>query len=120
MLGIELVTSGMGTARVRMAISKRHLQELGQVHGGIIVTLADTAIGEAVESLLEDGQTSITVEIKINFIAPAHEGELIADSRVIHKGGRLAIADSTVTDGEGTLIATGLSTCRIIRPKSVP
>lgn len=118
MLGVEDVASGEGWARVRMPIRPRHLQSAGRnVQGGIIVTLADLALARAIHTLLPPHQGAVTVELKVNFIAPVSQGELIAEGRITHKGGTLAVGDMTVTDGNGTLIAKGLGTWMILQPQ---
>ena len=76
------------------------------------------ASARALRTLLPPGQRSATVELKVNFIAPASKGELIAEGRITHKGNTLAVADVTVTDGNGTLIAKGLGTWMFLRPIS--
>jgi len=116
MLGTETVERSDGWAKVRMPIKPRHLQGAGVVQGGIIMTLADQAISSAVGSQ-NRGFQSVTVEMKVNFIAPAREGELIAEGRITHTGSTLAVGDATVTDGKGALIAKGLGTWMMLRPR---
>ena len=115
MLGLEDVSSGQGRARVKMPIQKRHLQSAGNVQGGLIVALADAALSRALLSLLPEGQRTVTVELKLNFIARASEGNLFADGKIIHKGGTLAVGEMTVTNDQDTLIATGVGTWMILK-----
>ncbi|MBI4201323.1 MAG: PaaI family thioesterase [Chloroflexi bacterium] len=117
MLGTEKVASSDGWAMVRMPIRPRHRQGAGSVQGGLIVALADLAFSSALGTLLMPGQRSVTVELKVNFIAPASQGELVAEGRITHKGNTLAVGEMTVTDGSGTLIAKGLGTWMILRPR---
>ncbi len=115
MLGTENMDSGEGWARVRMPIRRRHLQSAGNVQGGVIVSLADDALAKALHTLLSPGQSTVTVELKVNFIATAREGELIAEGRITHKGGTLSVGDATVTDGNGKIIARGLGTWMLLQ-----
>ena len=117
MLGSETVDTGQGWARIRMPIRQRHLQDRGNVQGGIIMTVADQALTVALHTLLPSDQHTVTVEMKVNFIAPAREGELIAEGRITHTGSTLAVGDATVTDGKGALIAKGLGTWMMLRPR---
>ena len=78
------------------------------------MALADTAITRALFTLLPEGQRIVTVELKINFVAPVNEGALIAEGRVLRKGGTLAVGDVTVSDEGGTLIAQGLGTWMMV------
>ena len=71
----------------------------------------------ALHTLLPEGRPTVTVELKINFIARAREGELIAEGRISHKGRTLAVGDMTATDGKATLIARGIGTWMILQPR---
>ena len=93
-----------------MTIQDHHLQESGNVQGGLIATLADYALYRAVKTRLSPGQTGVTVELKLNFIAPAKDGKLTATARVVSAGRRIIVADVDVTDAQQKLIARGLST----------
>ena len=119
-LGIETVASGEGWARVRMPIRKHYLQSADAVHGGLIMTLADTAFARAVLTVLSPGQTMTTSELKVNFIKPARGQHLFAESRIVHKGSRLAVGDAEVTDGQGDLVAKALGTYFILEPSGGP
>ena len=118
MLGTEKVASDKGWAKVRMPIRQRHLQGAGAVQGGIIVALADQATSTALGTLITPDQTTVTVELKVNFIAPARKGELVAEGRISHKGRTLAVGDVTVSDSDGTLIARGMGTWMILKRRS--
>ena len=101
-----------------MEIKEMHLQNAGAVQGGIIVTLADYALHRAVRSLIKPNQIAVTVELKLNFIAPARNGELTATANVISQGRRLMVGEMEVTDQDQTLIARGLGTYMLIRSGS--
>lgn len=93
-----------------MIIHGHHLQESGIVQGGLIATLADYALYRAVKTRLGPGQTGVTIELKLNFIAPAKDGILTATARVVSAGRRIIVADVDVADAGKQLIARGLST----------
>ena len=115
LLGAERLDSGPGWARLRMPIKPRHIPtKSGRIQGGIVMALADTAITRALFTLLPEGQRIVTVELKINFIGPVSEGALIAEGRVIRKGGTLAVGDVTVSDEAGAVIAQGLGTWMMV------
>lgn len=118
LLGIRSGMSSDGTGVAHMTIEHKHRQRAGVVQGGLIVTLADNALFLAVQSLLEPEEGNVTVELKMNFIAPARDGELTATSRVISRGGRIVVASMEVTDDSQTLIAQGLGTCMVVRPRT--
>ena len=109
-LGIYASTSADGLGTARMPIRDHHLQDSGNVQGGIIVTLADYAFYLAVKSRLSPGQSTVTVELKVNFIAGAREGELTATARVVSGGRRIFVVEGDVSDSNGVIVARGLST----------
>ncbi|MEW8978258.1 MAG: PaaI family thioesterase [Symbiobacterium sp.] len=108
-IGAEVVEVGHGRCTVRMPASEHTLNNLGIVHGGALCTLADTAMGTALRSALKPGDAVVTVEMKINFIAPGR-GELLAHARVLHVGNTTAVAEVEVADTDGKLVAKGLAT----------
>ena len=116
LLQIRLEEIDLGFARFRMPFRRELVQAYGVAHGGAITSLADTAVAFALMTLIQPGERVTTVEMKINFLAPVIEGELVGESRVIQKGKRLALADMEVKDQNGKLVAKGLATYMIISP----
>ena len=90
------------------------MQAAGQVHGGLIAVLVDTAFFRAVRSTLTPGQGTTTVELKVNFLESANSGRLTATARIIGNSDRLKVADVEVTAKDGRLIAQGLGTFLVI------
>jgi len=105
---IQEVTEGY--ARLTMNIEQKHLQILGTVHGGATASLVDTAAFWAALCSTDLKDLPITVEMKINFLAPVKSGQLIAEARSIHKGFKLSVSDVEVKDDEGKLVAKSLVT----------
>ena len=113
-----------GSSTVIMPINPSHLQQAGRVQGGIVVALADYAFFRAVKALLKPGEATTTIEIKINFLAPAEQGELTASAKIIdpgHRSGsrpgrRVMVGEMEVKDQDGRLIAQGLGTYLVIQP----
>ena len=110
LLKITLEEIDVGFTRFRMPFRKELTQAYGVVHGGAIATLADTAVAFAMMTMIQPGERVVTVEFKINFLAPVSEGQMIGEARVINKGKRLALADMEVKTAEGKPIAKGLAT----------
>ncbi|MCX7823578.1 MAG: hotdog fold thioesterase [Syntrophobacterales bacterium] len=101
-LGIVLVETYPGYAKVKMRIGKEHLNGVGIVHGGAIFSLADCAFAIASNS---HGTVALAISAAISFFRATQEGELFAEAREIAKTPRLATYEVTVTDGEGEPIA---------------
>ena len=110
MLGIRPGESADGVGTAYMTIEDRHRQGAGAVQGGILVALADYAFFRACRSLFKEGEHAVTIELKLNFIAPARDGELTARSTIKSRGGRIIVGDMEITGPDGRLIATGLGT----------
>ncbi|WP_134703664.1 PaaI family thioesterase [Ammoniphilus sp. YIM 78166] len=82
----------------------------GVVHGGVTSTLADVAMGHGAAPHVDGVQKCVTVESKINYLAPARGEYLKARSRIIKSGGKLIIMEAQVTTDDGTLVAIALGT----------
>ncbi|MDO8531739.1 MAG: PaaI family thioesterase [Dehalococcoidia bacterium] len=113
--GFQLLDAQRGRARIRLHVDTRHQQGGGIVQGGIIATLVDSTMAFAVMSLTTDDHPFVTIEMKVNFMAPVSEDDLVAEGWVIHEGGRTLVCECEVRDGRGKLIAKALST--LIRMK---
>ena len=109
-VGVEIGYSEGGAGQVTLSVKPHHLQAAGQVHGGLIAVLADTAMFRAVRSLLSQGQRTTTVELKVNFLESASSGTLTASAKVVNRDERLLVGDIEITTEEGRLIAQGLGT----------
>ena len=95
----------------------KHYNPIGSVHGGVALTLLDSAMGCAIHTTLEQGVRYTTLEVKTNFVRPisADTGLISCEGRVIHPGSRVATAEGRLTDSAGKLLAHGTTTCLIIR-----
>jgi uncharacterized protein (TIGR00369 family) len=95
------------------------LNPLGIVHGGVALTLIDSAAGCAVHTLLGPGVGYTSVETKVNFTRPikADTGTLRCEGKVITRGRQIATAEATLTDGMGKIVAHGTSTLMIFAPR---
>jgi uncharacterized protein (TIGR00369 family) len=100
--------------------SEYHYNPLGTVHGGVMATLLDSALGCAVQSMLPAATTFTTLELKVNYLRPitAKTGTVYCEGKIIHVGGRIATAEGRLTDAGGKLYAHGTTTCIILRPPS--
>lgn len=107
-----------GTSAVVMPINPKHLQQAGRVQGGIVVALADYAMFRAIRPLLKPGESTTTIELKINFLAAAEKGELIGTAKIISPGRRLMVGEMEVKDQDGKLIAQGLGTYIVLQPRN--
>jgi uncharacterized protein (TIGR00369 family) len=118
-LGIAPTEFSSGRAAFALDPSPEHLNPLGVVHGGILSTLLDSAMGCAVHTTLEAGETYTTLELDVKFVRPvlAGQGLVTAEATVIHAGRRTATAEGRVVDANGRLYAHATTTCLIDRSR---
>ena len=90
--GFRIVKIEPGSAEVALARRDDLLQFFGHFHGGVITSLADHAAGIAVTSGLTKGKIGVTVEIKVNFLAPADGNELVARAKTLQMSGSIGVA----------------------------
>jgi len=122
LLGMQIVTAESGVGRVSIQIDERLMHPQQIVHGGVIFTLADTAMSMALISVLPVGTPFGTLEAKINFMLPVYKGELLAEGKIVHRGRSTAVLEATVfniIEGEQHAIARILGTFSIARSKSL-
>lgn len=107
-LKMRLLELSPGYAKVAMKITPEYQNFNGLVFGGIAMAVADQAFAYAVNSV---SHPSIASQFNIHFIAAAKVGdELIAEGQVVKSGRRVSIAEMTVTNQEGKLIAKATGT----------
>ena len=117
LMGFRLVLAEPGRAVFEMEPGPQHYNPIGSVHGGIALTLLDSAMGCAVHTQLERGVGYTTLEVKTNFVRPitADTGVIRCEGIVIHQGSRIATAEGKLTDPNGKLLAHGTTTCLIFQ-----
>ncbi len=108
LLGIELIESSPGQAKVRLAIRDRHRNGLGMVHGGVIFSLADYAFAVACNS---HGYASVAIDASISFLKAPKGSVLRAEATEAAVEGKLGSCLVRVFDEDDSLVAVfkGLS-----------
>jgi uncharacterized protein (TIGR00369 family) len=114
-LGYDVVEAESGRVVITVVPTHAHLNPWGTVHGGLTATLLDSCMGLAVQSTLEKGISSTTLEFKISLIRPItpETGLIRAEGKVLNCGRRIGTAEGRVIDDEGRLLAHGTTTCII-------
>jgi acyl-CoA thioesterase len=113
-LGMEIRDLALGQVVARVDITDDLLNPNGSVHGGVIFTMIDTAMGKAAMSMLGNGQLAMTIEIQTRFLRPAVSGRLEAEAVVVKPGRRIIHLEARVVDDGGRLIATGAGTFAVL------
>ena len=112
-LGIKLLSCADGAACVEMETSGKHHNPMGIVHGGILCDIADVAMGVAVATKLQDGQTFSTTDLHIHYFKSVQKGLLTAEAEVVHRGRSTMFVECRINDGQSMLIAKVTSTCLV-------
>jgi uncharacterized protein (TIGR00369 family) len=115
LIGLRLVAIEPGRARYELDADHRHHNPMGTLHGGILCDIADSAMGMAFASTLDEGESFTTLELKINFLRPVKSARLIAEGTVVQRGRTAGMTECAVTDENGRLIARASSTCLALR-----
>lgn len=108
--GMEVDEATRGEVVLGWEAREEHLNLQGLVHGGVLATLLDTAMGLAVRSALEPGRRHVTIEMGIHYLRAAHPGRLRARGRVARVGREIAFADADVVDGQDRVLARATGT----------
>ena len=105
-LGIELLEAGPDGVRGRLEWAAEHTTTGGLMHGGAIMSLADTCGGICAFLNLPPGaQGTATIESKTNFLRAVRSGAATATTRPLHRGRTLIVVETEVTRDDGKLAA---------------
>lgn len=106
---------GYDGERVRLAMTagQQHTNSMGIIHGGVLTSLMDQAMGMAALALRPQG-ACVTTNLNVHFLSAMKEGELIITARVVHEGGRTLTTEAEIRDSADTLGAMATATFRSI------
>ncbi len=109
-----------GSSHLEIPLEKRHMQPFGVVHGGVFASLLDAAGFWAVFSKVHPSKGMTTVELKINFLAPARRGLLIGHGKCIKLGKTLGLGEARIENEKGKLLAHATTTVMILKELELP
>jgi uncharacterized protein (TIGR00369 family) len=122
-LGIELTAIEDGWCETRLAPGRRHHQQHGLIHAGVLATLADHTAGCAARGAVGLHQDVLTIEFKINFLRPVVADRLRCRADVLRAGKTIVIAESAVyaeKDSQEKLVSKAMVTLAVTGPVNVP
>jgi 1,4-dihydroxy-2-naphthoyl-CoA hydrolase len=115
-LGIEVIRSRPEEVRARVAWQPDRCTTAGVLHGGVIMSLADTTGATCAFQNLPEGATgTTTIESKTNFLRAVRAGYAEAVSRPLHAGRTVVVIETDVTDADGRPVAKVLQTQAVLR-----
>lgn len=104
-LGLTSAKMEGDVAIITLDVRPEHLSPTRAVHGGVIFSLADTAMGAAIWPTLTTGERPATISASIDYLAPVTEGMLTCEARVVSRGRRVAFCHALVRNSAGRLVA---------------
>ena len=115
-VGIRLEEAGGGKARSLLEPRPEVCWPFPhQPHGGMLFTIMDTTMAWAIQSMLADGLSCTTIDLAIQYLAPAREGPFTCRAEILHQTGRLAFVRADIRDAQDRPVAAGQGTFRIIK-----
>ena len=121
--GFVPVSLEPGRFHARIELRPHHLQQDGFAHAGVVTTLADHTAGYAAYSLAERGRRILSVEFKINLLAPSDGTALECIAQVLKPGRRLIVVESevfAVAPDQRTRVAKALLTMAAVPQERLP
>ena len=112
--GVEPVDIGNGETRLQVQTGPDHVNNFGIVHGGLLCTLLDVAMGTAARQAVN--QAVMTLDMQISFLAPGH-GTLTAIGRVVRAGRSIIFTEAEVRSDDQVLVAKSTGIFKPVRRK---
>ncbi len=120
-LGVEPTAVQDGRVTTSLAILPRFMQHTGQVHAGVMATLADHTMGAAAQTTAAAGHLAITAELKTSMLRPGRGERLVCEAHVIKPGRNLCFTEAEVfaeADGQRVLVLKASATMAMVAPKT--
>ena len=115
--GVEVVAAEAGNVTMELAKKPELLQFSGFFHGGVLAGLADHCAGAAATTTLAPGKIAVTVDLHINYLAPAKGEKVTATAKCVQTGSTLcvvSVAVSSIRGNEATVCAIATATLRVV------
>ena len=109
-LGVGVVEASEGWVRLGLEAQQQHLNLQGLVHGGLLATLADTAMGLAIRTSVEPDRRHVTIALHVQFLRPGRPGRIEASGQAVRVGRSVGHAEATLVDDRGRELARAQGT----------
>lgn len=117
LIGLKFVEAKDGRSICTLTIDKKLLNPHGVLHGGVMYSLADTNMGAALYTTMEEDELCASIEVKINYFSAVSSGKIVCKSKLIHRTGKIAFLESEVYSEDGKLIAKATATFYVFKVK---
>lgn len=109
-IGLKEIELANGHSLLELPIIHEITQSRKTVHGGVIASLVDAAVGSALRSQVENGRSGVTVDLKVNYLRPAVGEKLVAKGRIVKLGKSIVVGEAVIENDEGKEVAIGIAT----------
>ena len=113
-LGARPEAAGDGAARMSFEVTEEHLNPAGTLHGGVLATLVDTAMGTAVRTTTDDGEVPATSQLTVTYLHPGTLGQLTVSARLRTRGAHLTVCEADV-DQDGKALVHAVATFALLQ-----
>jgi acyl-CoA thioesterase len=125
LIGMEVLEQRAGFIRCRVPISEKHRNGIGLVHGGVLTALLDHVLSIVVYPHVEIGKWCATLDLKVSYLAPVRDGEIVAEAEIVSLRKRIGAVRIDVRNprapGErGELVAAAMGTVYVKDPPTSP
>ena len=117
-IGARLVRVAPGEVDIAITHRDDLVQQHGYLHAGVVTSVVDSACGYAALSLMEPGAAVLSVEFKVNLLAPAAGTEFLATGRVVKSGKTMTVCTGELRSGD-TVIAVLQGTMMSVRDRGI-
>ncbi len=112
-LGARPEAADDGSARISFEATEEHLNPAGTLHGGVLATLVDTAMGAAVRSTTDDSDVPATSQLTVTYLRPGKPGSLAVTAKVRTRGEHLTVCEAEV-EQDGRALVHALATFAVL------
>jgi uncharacterized protein (TIGR00369 family) len=110
LMGMRLVNIQLDEATVSLEMRDDLRQPGGLLHGGVTASLIDTAMAFAVRTRVAEQEHTATIDLTIHYLRPHTDGTATCTAKVVRAGKRIFTVSAEMTNSEGKLTATAIST----------
>jgi uncharacterized protein (TIGR00369 family) len=113
LLDIRQHSAEDGSVRIEVMAGDQHLNAAGSVHGGMLATLVDVAMGDAVRSRTGEAEVPATSQLTVTYLRPGKPGLLLVTAEVSKQGDHLTVCEADI-EQDGRVLVHALATFAVL------
>ena len=114
-MAVRHQTAQDGRARLELDATDEHLNTAGTVHGGVLATLVDMAMGQALRSRTGDNDVPATSQLTVTYLRPGKPGKLVVSAQVRKQGENRSVCEADVEQDDRPLVHA-IATFAVLAP----